>query len=253
MATAWGGDPTEMPQWLVEVPLAHRGLHHLAEGVPENSLAAFRAAASAGVGAELDARLSADGVAVVAHDMDLTAATGQHLKLSGVRVATLIRMELFGTTERLPTLEQALGVLVDVPVMVEVKNEGARSGPLEQAVADLLVRHPGPVTVASFNPRSVAWFANNAPGVLRGQTGTTDAALPRVVRGAVRRFGLADHGRPHYWSWNVDHLDDERIVAARQAGQPVYAWTVRTAADLARARAGADNIIFEVLNPADLA
>jgi glycerophosphoryl diester phosphodiesterase len=36
----------KVPSWLVDVPLAHRGLH--GDGVPENSLPAFAAAATAG-------------------------------------------------------------------------------------------------------------------------------------------------------------------------------------------------------------
>jgi hypothetical protein len=42
----------KVPSWLVDVPLAHRGLH--GDGVPENSLPAFAAAAAAGYGGELD-------------------------------------------------------------------------------------------------------------------------------------------------------------------------------------------------------
>ena len=45
---------------------AHRGLH--GNGVPENSLAAFSAAADAGYGIELDVQLSRDGVVMVFHD-----------------------------------------------------------------------------------------------------------------------------------------------------------------------------------------
>ena len=53
---------------------AHRGLH--GPGVPENSLPAFRAAAAAGYGAELDVHLTADGRLVVFHDGDLTRMCG---------------------------------------------------------------------------------------------------------------------------------------------------------------------------------
>ena len=38
--------------------IAHRGLYDAAQGIPENSLAAFRAAAEGGYGAELDTRLT---------------------------------------------------------------------------------------------------------------------------------------------------------------------------------------------------
>lgn len=49
---------------------AHRGLHNLSEGVPENSMAAFRRAAEHGYGIELDVQLTRDGQVIVAHDYD---------------------------------------------------------------------------------------------------------------------------------------------------------------------------------------
>ena len=48
---------------------AHRGLH--SEGVPENSLEAFRLAKENGYGFELDVHLLADGNLAVIHDSSL--------------------------------------------------------------------------------------------------------------------------------------------------------------------------------------
>ena len=53
---------------------AHRGLH--GPGAPENSMAAFRRAAEAGYGAELDVHLTRDGRLAVIHDADLTRMCG---------------------------------------------------------------------------------------------------------------------------------------------------------------------------------
>ena len=47
---------------------AHRGLHSRDKSVPENSITAFRLAARAGYGVELDVHLSKDGQVVVFHD-----------------------------------------------------------------------------------------------------------------------------------------------------------------------------------------
>ena len=47
---------------------AHRGLHALPAGIPENSLRAFRLAANNGYGAELDVHLSRDGRLVIMHE-----------------------------------------------------------------------------------------------------------------------------------------------------------------------------------------
>ena len=57
---------------------AHRGLHTKDKTVPENSLPAFRAAAEAGYGVELDIQLSRDGQVVVFHDDTLDRVCGVH-------------------------------------------------------------------------------------------------------------------------------------------------------------------------------
>ena len=63
------------PFSLGDYAYAHRGLW-TKDGAPENSLAAFDAAAKAGIGMEFDIRLSADGIPVCFHDRTLTKMTG---------------------------------------------------------------------------------------------------------------------------------------------------------------------------------
>ena len=55
----------------LKVPLAHRALHDVAQGRPENSRAAIRAAIEHGYGIEIDVQLTADNFAVVFHDYAL--------------------------------------------------------------------------------------------------------------------------------------------------------------------------------------
>ena len=60
---------------------AHRGLYDNHHGIPENSIAAFRAAAEKGYGVELDVQLSSDGHVVVFHDDTLDRICGVHGKV----------------------------------------------------------------------------------------------------------------------------------------------------------------------------
>ena len=71
------------PGWdkLLDWRYAHRGLYDNENGVPENSLAAFRLAAENGFGAELDVHLTADGQLAVIHDSDLQRVCGQEGKV----------------------------------------------------------------------------------------------------------------------------------------------------------------------------
>lgn len=58
---------------------AHRGFHG-EEGIPENSMAAFKKAKGSGYGIELDVQLTKDGVMVVHHDYDLKRTCGVNKK-----------------------------------------------------------------------------------------------------------------------------------------------------------------------------
>ena len=55
---------------------AHRGLHHAEQGIPENSLLAFRYALAGNYGAELDVRMTRDKRLAVIHDSDLKRLCG---------------------------------------------------------------------------------------------------------------------------------------------------------------------------------
>lgn len=65
---------------------AHRGLHTKDKTVPENSLPAFRAAAEAGYGVELDIQLSRDGQVVVFHDDTLDRVCGVHGRVGRIYI-----------------------------------------------------------------------------------------------------------------------------------------------------------------------
>ena len=70
---------------------AHRGLHN--EAIPENSMAAFRAALDHGYGIELDVHLLKDGNLAVIHDHSLLRTTG-------------VEVEVEDLTARLPSFSR---------------------------------------------------------------------------------------------------------------------------------------------------
>ena len=84
--------------------IAHRGLYDAAQGIPENSLAAFRAAAEGGYGAELDTRLTKDGVVVVSHDSNIRRMTGADVTVESLDYAELQQYKLGGTRSSVPRM-----------------------------------------------------------------------------------------------------------------------------------------------------
>ena len=87
------------PRFLT-VPITHRGLH--GAGVPENSLAAARAAIEAGYGIECDIQPGPDGEPLVFHEYRLKRLTGAEGVIGATDAQTLAGLRLLGTDEAVP-------------------------------------------------------------------------------------------------------------------------------------------------------
>ncbi|WP_119420883.1 glycerophosphodiester phosphodiesterase family protein [Desertibaculum subflavum] len=236
--------------WLRSVPVAHRGLHDIGAGVPENSRAAFRAAIAAGYAIECDVRLAADGVPVVFHDADLKRLTGTEGRTDALAASALSRLPLLGTAETPPLFDEFLALASGrAPLLIEIKNYGNEpAAPLCEAAWERLKGYAGDYAVQSFAPDVVAWFHERAPHVPRGQIATDPAdlkALDEAGRKALAAKLEAGHGAPDFIAYDVSLLPAPLTERARAAGRPVLTWTVRTDEQRARAAAHADNVIFE--------
>lgn len=188
------------------------------------------------------------------HDDDLERVTGAPGRIQALRVEELRHRRLLDTDEHVPVLGEVFEVVAGrVPIMIEIKNHRGRAGAVEPRVAALVGAYRGPVTVTSFNPQTVAWFASHAPGILRGQTAMRfddDVAdVPRWLRAPLRQLRFNPRTRPHYVSYALAGLPNPWTDAWRARGRPLIAWTVRTEAELTRARDLADNLIFEDVRP----
>ncbi len=183
---------------------AHRGLYDVGKGIPENSLAAFRAAAAAGYGVELDTRLTKDGFVVVSHDNDLRRMTGEEQRVDELTLEELRKLRLCGTAETVPLFSDALDVLArgGVPVIVEVKPVPRRKELCRKTLA-ILDEHTGQFCVESFDPFTVRWFRRHAPELLRGQltsqcrdlgdTGCNNFLISRVLTNFLCRPQFIAH------------------------------------------------------------
>lgn len=239
--------------WLFDVPLAHRGFHDLGSGIPENSLAAFDRAAELGTPVEFDVHLTADGVPVVVHDVDLERVTGVAGTVTELVAAEVAERSILGTDQRVPTLTQVLEVLGGrVGAMVELKNYSRNVGPLEETVYAILRDYDGDHCVASFNPASVAWFRRNAPEVRRGQTAAPldeVEGLPGWLRPLLGAMVGNTVSGPEFLSYELRGLPNAAVSFWRRRGLPLITWTVQTPADVVKARAVADNFIYEGVVP----
>ncbi len=226
-----------LPPRLLDAPLAHRGLWRTGSA-PENSLASFEAACAGGYGIELDVRLSADGEAIVFHDESLDRMTTESGLVEEYPADTLTALRLLGSDQTIPTLQQALALIGErTLVLVELKTPPGQEGLLEACVAELLADHRGPVGLLSFNPDALAWLARHGSATPRGLNARTPAQLQ-----------AATAARADFLSVSQELVADAAVQAWRTHGKAI-AWTVRSAAQQARLKGLADNVIFEGFAP----
>lgn len=240
----------DAPAWLRH-PVAHRGLHDGNQQVPENSLPAFAAAAEAGVAIELDVRLSADGAVVVHHDATLQRLCGDPARVADLTAVELGGRRLAGTAQGTPSLHEVLDLVAGrVPIMVELKLLVRANVPLWRGVAALLDRYGGPVSVHSFHPGAVGWFARHRPALPRGQAAGAGAG-PMLVQRILDAMWSNTWTTPGFVVFSLQRLPDARITALRRGGMPVLAYTVRTGAEQRDALAHADGYFYEAWDVRD--
>jgi glycerophosphoryl diester phosphodiesterase len=237
---------------LFDPPIAHRGLWS-PTGAPENSLSAFQLACNHNYSIELDVQLSADGEAMVFHDLTLERMCGVEGRLADHHTGELSAMRLKGTDETIPTLAEALAVVGHgAMVLIELKTPYGDVGPLEKRVTEILIDHNGPTAVIGFNPYSHAWFAQHQPKILRGldsysyRDNEVLAREQRVSYAALEHVGLA---KPHFLALGMDIMAKPAAAKLRKTGMPVIAWTARCQEHLNEAKPHADNVIFEGFSP----
>ncbi|HVX08673.1 glycerophosphodiester phosphodiesterase family protein [Humibacter sp.] len=225
--------------------IAHRGL---AVRSAENTLDAFRAALQAGADIiETDVHASADGVAVICHDNELTRIAGVERPVEQLTWARLRELELVGGG-RLATLAQALAAFPDARFNVDIKTEAA----LRPAIGDILeARAESRVLVTAFQQRrrrravralhGVATSAST-PGVVLSLIGARLRLAP-VVRMALRRVDAVQVPRRRS---GLTVVSPAYLRAVHDAGREVHVWTVNDPEEMAElVRLGVEGIVTD--------
>lgn len=168
---------------------AHRGLH--GNGVPENSMQAFRLALEHGFGIELDIHLMKDGNLAVIHDASLKRTAGADELIEDLTTEDLAKYPLEGTDEIIPTFRQVLELYAgSAPLIIELKAERGNHAALTQAACKAMEGYQGAWCMESFDPRCVHWLKKNRPDVIRGQLTENFLGNPRSKLPWILKFVL---------------------------------------------------------------
>ena len=215
--------------------VAHRGA---SSTHPENTLPSFEAAIALGASViELDARLTADGVAVVMHDPEVSRTTdgaGLVHELTAERVRAL-RAGTYEVPAHVPTLREVLEALSGrAAVAIEIKNipgepayEPDHESIVRAALGDLEgTGFEGSALVLSFNPHSIAAAKALAPAVATGFL-TPELVDPRE---ALEHAAERGHDVVLPGSRALIPAGEDFVAEAHAAGIRVGTWTVDDAA-----------------------
>lgn len=220
--------------------LAHRGLS--GPHVPENTVRAVLAAVDAGAdGVEVDLRVTADGIVVLAHDADLIRLAGSPLGVERTSWPVLRDAAAAGgaalarLTDALPALAACRRVVLEVKAPGPA---GSPAGPACVARAARVVAGELAILLPSLGATrvTVSSFSEDLLGRVR-------AEIPAAV---APRFGLLAEGveplellqRAAVAGWEEIHprfsdLRRQPVAPDRRArGPEVVTWTVDRTADL---------------------
>ena len=245
------GNPglTELRAWFY----AHRGLH--GEGVPENSMEAFRLAKDAGYGIELDVHLLKDGNLAVIHDSSLLRTAGEDVPVESLTAEELSRYRLQGTMQRIPLFQQVLDLYQGAaPLIVELKSVGNNHEALCQAACKMLDSYQGSYCLESFDPRCVYWLKKNRPELIRGQLVDnflkSKSDLPLPLKFAIRHQVFNFLTRPDFIAYRFEERQTISNRIAREFwGVQGVSWTLKKQEDFDTALAEGWIPIFEGFRP----
>lgn len=238
--------------------MGHRGAAGLA---PENTMAAFRAAAALGVPFELDVRQARCGGLIVFHDETLARLTGASGRPEERSLAELRRLDAGAhfsgrswvfTGEVIPSFDEVLAAFGDqVAINVEIKaGRGVDPRPLTAAVVATIRRFglARSVLITSFHPYVLAAARAHAPEIRRGQIfgSFAGAGLRWHERALLRSLAWNHRALPDVLSVEHSLITARSLKKMRGRGYRVFAWTVNDPAEIERLVAlGVDGIISD--------
>ena len=235
---------------------AHRGLHDIEHGLPENSLRAFRLAAEYGYGAELDVHLSKDGRLVVMHDESLQRTAGVDRNIADCTAQELDVLHLQGTEEKIPYLEEVLPIFEGrSPLVIEIKSFRKNHAELTEQVCRMLDRFPKlQFCIESFDPRVLFWLRKHRPEIVRGQLAANfikeRSGLSFVTAFLLTHLCANFLTLPHFVAYKYEDRNTLGAVLSRRVwGVQEFNWTLRTVHAVTQSKKNGALPIFELCRP----
>jgi glycerophosphoryl diester phosphodiesterase len=202
---------------------------------PQNTIRSFERAIAMSVDmVEIDLRQSRDGILVLAHDEEIRG-DGRELVVAEHDYATLRSLDL-GHGERIPTLEEAFGVVRGrCGLMIDLKGEGFEAELVAAIHASGL----------PYDQILVPGGTSHSRAVIRRLDSRVPISLSlgpewddRITEGYIAQIDT------DAVTWQHRLITPERVARLRERGLTVYTWTVDDLDTMRRViAAGGDGVI----------
>ncbi len=244
MSLFFSNVPQNVPKWISDVPIAHRGLHDPEIGIYENTLSAARAACEAGYSIEVDLQPSRDGVPLVFHDYELKRMTSKVGTIRETLSSDLKSCPIMDSGDFIPGLEDLLSeVDGKVGLVLELKGLEGEDDGFVAAVSDTLKGYRGRVAIMSFKHWLLEDARKVAPHLPLGLVGYGRDDEHQNHNRALQQFNF------DFLSYHLKEIDARFVAEFRKTGRPIISYTVRSPKDALLSARYADQITFEGFRP----
>ncbi|MBR5783121.1 MAG: glycerophosphodiester phosphodiesterase [Clostridia bacterium] len=229
--------------------VAHRGLHSVEAGIPENSMRAYGVAKGLGFGIEIDIHLTADGEVVVFHDDTATRVCGKDIVIEKSTLAELKELRLQDSDEQIPTLKELLEFIDgEVPLLIEFKAKVNNCAALCVAADKILSQYKGKYIVQSFYPPVLRWYRRHRKDICRGQLATPDGknSFEKWMAGCLL-FNFMS--RPDFISYDFQYTRNFGRSMCASLGAMSVGWTFCSEEELSSVKSFYSTYIFENFLP----
>lgn len=232
---------------------AHRGLFDNKNGIPENSIKAYKLAIEHGYAIELDIQALSDNTFFCFHDSDLTRMVNVDTKsIYDYSYEELSKLKLLNSNESIPKFTDVLNLVNNkVPLLIEVKAHKNFKLHLN-ALIKILDNYQGKFAVFSFDVRIVNWFKKHRPNYIRGQISSyfhENKKMPKILKFLMKRLFFNKFCKPDFISYNLKYLPNKYVDKQRRKNILVFGYTAKNQDEYNKVKSLYDNVVFDSFIP----
>jgi len=241
--------------WLMEKPIAHRGLHSINDGIIENSISAAKSAIEKGYSIECDVRITSDNDLIVFHDNNISRLTGVDGVVSEMKSDQLRKINLIGSIETIPNFSQFLDCIHgQVPLICELKSDFNSNNRVAQIALDIAENYAGPIAFKSFDPFLIEFMRTFNPKFPLGIVGESHFKsnywdnISSEYKFNMINLNHYDNTRPDFISWKyTDLMHSTPFLWKKLSNLPLLSWTIDSIVNFKFSQNHSHQVVFENL------